>query len=106
MFEKGLLMATGTVKWFNYQQGVGFIAPDGGGSDAFVHSNAMERIRRDPEPRYGGHCLPFLAVHRMATMLHLPAVFVSDRSHQVVLGEAAERQAAAEAGDRGAPDNG
>ncbi|ABS66804.1 MULTISPECIES: cold-shock protein [Xanthobacter] len=36
-------MAEGTVKWFNAQKGFGFITPDSGGSDAFVHISAVER---------------------------------------------------------------
>ena len=36
-------MAQGTVKWFNTQKGYGFIQPDGGGKDVFVHISAVER---------------------------------------------------------------
>ena len=44
-------MATGTVKWYNSQKGYGFIAPDEGGKDVFVHATALETagIRSLPE---------------------------------------------------------
>ncbi len=36
-------MAIGTVKWFNVNKGYGFIQPEGGGKDTFVHISAVER---------------------------------------------------------------
>jgi CspA family cold shock protein len=37
------ILAIGTVKWFNAQKGYGFIQPEGGGPDVFVHISAVER---------------------------------------------------------------
>jgi CspA family cold shock protein len=41
--RKGKLMQSGTVKFYNEQKGYGFIAPDSGGKDVFVHATALER---------------------------------------------------------------
>lgn len=45
-------MATGVVKWFNAQKGFGFIQPDEGGADVFLHISAVERAGLQP-PREG-----------------------------------------------------
>ena len=45
-------MATGTVKWFNGQKGFGFVEPDDGGKDVFLHISVVERAGIDL-PREG-----------------------------------------------------
>ncbi|SMG53964.1 Cold shock protein, CspA family [Paracoccus sp. J56] len=43
IFERNSTMANGTVKWFNSNKGFGFIAPEAGSKDVFIHISALER---------------------------------------------------------------
>ena len=47
LFKKNIMKTTGTVKWFNSTKGYGFIAPDNGSKDVFVHRSAVEAAGLD-----------------------------------------------------------
>jgi len=88
-------MTTGTVKFFNENKGYGFIAPDGGGNDAFVHITAVERsgmrtLRQDQRVSYD------LQEDRRGKMaaVNLKAEDASQSEPQAANDEEAEVQAA------------
>ena len=47
LFKKNIMKTTGTVKWFNSTKGYGFIAPDNGSKDVFIHRSAVEAAGLD-----------------------------------------------------------
>ena len=69
-------MPTGTVKWFNATKGYGFIEPEDGSKDAFVHISAVERTARDAARRTVGELRaeggPQRAVRRGGTLPRRP----------------------------------
>ncbi len=65
-------MTTGTVKFFNVDKGYGFIAPNDGGTDAFVHISAVERAGMrtlEKDQRVSYESTPHLSLHAKLTLL-------------------------------------
>ena len=73
-------MATGTVKWFNATKGYGFIQPDAGGRDVFLHISAVERagLAAPADGQKKGLCLTTCSRARLefarAAMFAVPGV--------------------------------
>jgi cold shock protein len=88
-------MTTGTVKFFNESKGYGFIAPDGGGNDAFVHISAVERsgLRTLRENQRVNYELQEDRRGKMAAVNLQPADEASEAEGEAEAGPANDQQA-------------
>ena len=88
-------MTTGTVKFFNENKGYGFIAPDGGGNDAFVHISAVERsgLRTLRENQRVNYELQEDRRGKMAAVNLQPADEASEAEGEAEAGPANDQQA-------------